>query len=65
MATTYQMSKGSSKSHKSLEPTKEQAKNYVDKPKKVPYKSLLAIKLEVDAKMEKRKKAWSKDWAGE
>ena len=27
------MSKGSSKSHKSLEPTKEQAKNYVDKPK--------------------------------
>ena len=31
MATTYQMSKGSSKSHKSLEPTKEQAKNYVDK----------------------------------
>ena len=31
MATSYQMSKGSSKSHKSLEPTKEQAKNYVDK----------------------------------
>ena len=32
MATSYQMGK-SSKSHKSLEPTKEQAKNYVDKPK--------------------------------
>ena len=32
MATSYQMGK-SYKSHKYLEPTKEQSKNYVDKPK--------------------------------
>ena len=59
MATSYQMSKGSSKSHKSLEPTKEQAKNYVDKEKtrkksKVPYTSMLTINIKTDAEFKKK-----------